>query len=249
MNDKRLQGSCEHGSEIVEYIYGEMAAARSMNFESHLAGCSACVEEFAAISESRFDVYEWRKLEFTPLETPAFVIPFVPAASSASNTSWYRRISEAFSLPPGLAAATTGFGSVAVIAGLAFFMMGGGPDLREIVDTEKRIVPSSNLQQAEVMNGRAAVAEIPGTSGESMPKQAKPESSAERSSPVPIRASTAGSRKTPVRRSDESPAQAVKTKTPAKRNTRPLPRLNDFDEDTDDSLRLAQLFEDIETSD
>ncbi len=70
--------------DIVSYIYDEIGSAERMKFETHLAGCSVCTDEFAAISNARFSVFEWRREEFADLQTPEIVIPY-PAKSTADT--------------------------------------------------------------------------------------------------------------------------------------------------------------------
>ncbi len=71
---------CESAEGVVPYLYQEMAEHEVNVFETHLAGCSSCTDEFAAVADARFSVYEWHKEEFVPLATPHFTVPSdVPA--------------------------------------------------------------------------------------------------------------------------------------------------------------------------
>jgi hypothetical protein len=76
MRNKRNKSGCGFGDEIVSYMYDELAAADRDRFESHLVTCTACTDEFAAIADARYSVFDWRKREFAALETPAIVIPY-----------------------------------------------------------------------------------------------------------------------------------------------------------------------------
>ncbi|MEO6655727.1 MAG: hypothetical protein ABIO36_06550 [Pyrinomonadaceae bacterium] len=67
---------CEFADEIVSYIYCEVGVAERTVFETHLANCPVCTDEFAAISDARFSIFEWRKEEFDSLSTPQIVIPY-----------------------------------------------------------------------------------------------------------------------------------------------------------------------------
>ena len=68
--------NCGFADEIVSYIYDESGEVERRKFETHLAGCSTCTDEFAAISNARFSVFEWQKEEFAQLPTPKIVIPY-----------------------------------------------------------------------------------------------------------------------------------------------------------------------------
>ena len=68
--------SCEFFAAIVSYLYNETGEAERVRFESHLANCDACTDEFATISNARFSVFEWQREEFSNLPTPEIVIPY-----------------------------------------------------------------------------------------------------------------------------------------------------------------------------
>ena len=76
MFGKSKQISCGHESDIVSYIYDELTDAARTQFEAHVADCSDCIDEFAAVSYSRFSVFEYQKQEFAPLATPVIRIPY-----------------------------------------------------------------------------------------------------------------------------------------------------------------------------
>ena len=76
MRNNRNKPGCGFGDEIVSYMYDELAVADRERFESHLVSCTACTDEFAAIADARYSVFDWRKREFAALETPAILIPY-----------------------------------------------------------------------------------------------------------------------------------------------------------------------------
>jgi len=67
---------CGQEDQLLSYLYEDGSAAARETFESHLAECEACTDEFAAVSLARFSVYEWHKEEFVPMPTPQIVIPY-----------------------------------------------------------------------------------------------------------------------------------------------------------------------------
>lgn len=77
---------CGFENEIVSYIYDEMSGAERLEFEGHLSGCSGCTDEFAAISDARFSLFEWQKEEFADLPTPEITIPYVRSRKLAEPT-------------------------------------------------------------------------------------------------------------------------------------------------------------------
>src|SRR2546423_717348 len=92
--------TCEFSSEIVSYMYDELVRAKRDRFETHLADCTSCIDEFAEVSNSRYSVYEWRKVEFDPLETPEFAISYAekPREVAVRATSWLEAFSGIFAI-------------------------------------------------------------------------------------------------------------------------------------------------------
>lgn len=68
------RNGCLSVDEILGYLYGELAEEKSDAFDCHLEECGECVSEFAELSQARYPVYEWKKLEFDPLPTPIFTL-------------------------------------------------------------------------------------------------------------------------------------------------------------------------------
>src|SRR4051794_5572836 len=83
---------CKLSGAMVSYMYGELSSNEGLVFEQHLLECSECTDEFAAISSSRYEVYDWKKLEFDPLETPSFYIPFHEVAMKESWADKIRNV-------------------------------------------------------------------------------------------------------------------------------------------------------------
>ena len=68
--------TCPYGDDIVSYMYEEMPVTERSAFEGHLVACQVCTDDFAAVSLSRFEAYDWKRLEFDPLATPRIAIPY-----------------------------------------------------------------------------------------------------------------------------------------------------------------------------
>ena len=221
--------NCKYSNGIVPYMYGESATSVATEFETHLLGCQACTDEFAALSAARYEVYDWKKLEFDPLASPAIRIPF----GEVAEVSWIGKLRAAFA--GGWVMPTAAF------AGLAFLVV----VLAVLVVSrqgEKVVVQSSNTPANGPAKNTDSTPSGVATSNGPKVKTAEPEPSAPRSTVV----------------RDTTPRHSVRTQqTVGPRATSPRttpaqtptpPRLNEFAEEKDDSLRLAQLFEDIDTS-
>ena len=119
MNGKK---DCGFGDEIVSYIYDEMDAAGRRKFESHLASCTLCTDEFAGISDARLSIFEWNREDFAEMPTPEIVIPYAPKPETASAVGggWFVSLVEMFAF---LKSPVTAFAGFAVVARLAGFVL------------------------------------------------------------------------------------------------------------------------------
>src|SRR5437773_5599682 len=102
LNNNNHDQSCEFFTEIVSYLYNETGDAERRKFESHLSHCGVCTDEFAAISNARFSIFEWQREEFAKLPTPEFHISYAavkPAAmADVEYKGFFSGLRKAFSL-------------------------------------------------------------------------------------------------------------------------------------------------------
>jgi hypothetical protein len=226
MNDVKNSG-CKLAADIVPYIYGELSVTEGSVFESHLLGCVDCIDEFAAVSNARYEVYDWKKTEFEPLATPVFAIPY----GEADGVSWFDKVRAAFSQSwevPGVAFA--GIAIVSMFIGVFYFSGASGPDVAQENSNSR---PTTVSPQPDLLVIAPPI---------------KDEISGDELRPVPtIAVSTTQKRSARNARAVVSPrrVQARPTTTAASA----APRLNEFSEDEDTSLRLALLFDDVDTRD
>lgn len=228
--------NCEFESEIVSYIYDELAASARAKFESHLAGCSACTDEFAGISNARFSVFEWQREEFAPLVTPEIVIPYerpVKAVVSTENEGWFAGLRSSLFGLPGLAGAAA---AVLVTVGAVYLAVNYN---------------SVDEQRAAGVNSPVVVEQTP----VSLPKNdvnEKPSTNAPRSEVVST--NTPASKEYKIVRTsnveriprqiknltaESLPPTVIEKNKPVQK----APALSTLDEDDDRSLRLADLFD------
>lgn len=220
---------CKVSADIVPYLYGELSPAEGNAFESHLLECVDCTDEFAAVSNARYEVYDWKKIEFEPLATPAFTIPYAEPA-----VSWFDKVRAAFS--PSWALPVVAFAGIAIVSVFASVFYFSG---------------DSGSNVAQVNTNSRPVSETAGPEDRDPVVVAKDDIGLPAAREMqPVRPVPSGAGRKRVARSDTKvsvprPVQARATSTPS----RPAPTLNEFADDEDTSLRLAQLFEDIDTRD
>ncbi|MGD9563924.1 MAG: zf-HC2 domain-containing protein [Pyrinomonadaceae bacterium] len=237
---KDLSTSCSSPDDLVTYLYGEMGDVDRPAFEAHLSECDACTAEFAEMSLARLGVYEWKRDAFASMATPRIVVPYGETAA----VSWIDAVRGFFASPAQWATAGGAFVLVALVAGLWFLAVG----TTEIA-TSTRPEPSPRAVNTKpiVIPERPSP---PAPAARSSEDVSAPEPSADRAAAddvVPVRTST----KKSIRRSAPRPVKVETAIRPAPAQparTTP-PRLNDFEDDDDDTLRLGDLLAEVETRD
>ena len=237
MNDVNFPG-CKFRADIVPYMYAELATSDRSAFESHLLNCVDCTDEFAAISSSRFEVYDWKRLEFDGLATPVIEISYGEDIALHSAPSWTEKVRAAFGqrweLP------IVAFAALAVVSifAAAFVLSrdsGGGL----VAEAENSNTPAVNRP---VVTGSEKIETV---SQEKIEDRRDAESR-----PLQFSAPQRAGQRHVVRNAKLTQPRSVEVKqTSAQNQPQKIPRLNEFAEEEDTSLRLAELFEDIETRD
>jgi len=227
-----MTSECPLTDEIVSYIYGEIEGRAGYDFEKHLAECTVCIDEFAAVCDPRFSVFEWKKEAFDPLPTPAFEVPYerLPAASELGFMAAIKVWARGLSIPVAVAAALALFVGVGIIMfamrenGESFAVNNARP-----VEPDTRPVPRAPAVVAPLAPPRSDRSESEGLSGSAVqpaPVSTLPRKRTERSRAVVAE-------KKPSNNIDNVP------------QTRKAPALTAYQENDDESLRLAELFDEV----
>jgi hypothetical protein len=244
--------SCNYVVDVVSYLYSEIGGTEKREFESHLAGCNVCSAELASFSGVRSSVNTWRAQEFDPLAAPVIDIPFETRDEPAAAAGWRGTIltdfKKLFAFSPWPPAAV-GFAALAIFIGLGFFAFTylnkpesnfakndsrSGPGVSPTVDAEK-----NSKEVAEVNNNSQLKGDDKAVS---TVKPTEPESTA-----VKVLSTQNTPRNKPVKTGLDTvtPKKAVdKPNTPQNQKA---PNLNNYTEEEDKTLRLADLFEEIDT--
>lgn len=231
---KNGKTNCPFKDEIVSYIYDEIVGSERLNFESHLSGCSVCTDEFAAISEARFSVFEWQKEEFGNLPTPNIVIPYEPKKNTVKEGASVGLLAglRGWLQPLPIAAAA----ALIVIVGLSFVMFRSVGPREQTVASNLNVQPVA-IQNAEPIKNAETVKQPEITQAEVA--VTTPKTTSKDIQPIKIVA----------RRQTAVVKQMVAT-TPKKQNLSPAlstaPVLSNYEAEDDNSLRLADLFADID---
>ncbi len=253
LNNNHKITDCAFAESLVAYLYDEAGAAEKIALETHLENCASCADELAEIGFARTAVHEWRVAEFDVLPTPVFEIPMQTVQSPAiteDSPSWFAGWRQIFSFKPALAMSSL----VILVAffGIAAFIFNfksdeqvaekldnknltksvASPTVEKNVEPKKEIVSDKNSADAET----TALTSAPKNIADKKAVSAK-------TAAVKISTETP-SKISPVKVVQKDVKRMPKTNTAAKSD---VPRLTEADDEEDDSIRLADLFDEIGT--
>jgi len=213
-------------------MYGELGEPDRDRVELHLERCEPCTGKFAEISFARLDVYEWQRDEFAAMETPRIVVPY---RNTVEIAGWFDPIKAFFASSGRWTLPAAGFAAAVII--FTGWMMSSGP-----VD----VAVSNSPEQPEQVEA------APARAADLAPVSAKSDST-ERPDEQPAVVGL-GERRDRVRARPVS-KQPSRSATAERRQNKPAarvpgsaPRLNNFDEEEDNTLRLGDLLAEIDTS-
>ena len=238
-NDRQ---KCPFGDEIVAYIYDEIHSSQRGKFESHLAGCTVCTDEFAGISNARFSIFEWRKVEFAHLPTPKIAIPYRANSRDVERAGFFAGL-RGLSVMKGSSSAVMVAGAVLICVGLGYVAMnyvGNNSQLagnNKSVDDEKAAPPVMAPDQQ-------SVAVLPSTQLQKETNGNEKTISASTRTPPPNREIRPARASIETRKIREKNLTASRLPgQPSIQQKRKAPALTAYDDDDDKSLRLADLFD------
>jgi hypothetical protein len=221
---------CPFAEEIVSYIYGEIDGAAESDFETHLADCTVCTDEFAAVSNSRFSVYEWKTEAFDPLPTPEIIIPY-PSMKEEISVGFLvavRAWAGQLRMPVAIAAV------LAVCIGLGFIILSNFGKGEQKVANKVEAPALQPDRQPDVVQ-RASVPQ--GDTAE--PKRTLTSTS------KPLPASTIPQKRFAKRSLSDLNKQENAIQRNRTLQLQKAPVLTAYQEADDDSLRLADLFDEV----
>jgi hypothetical protein len=258
---------CSFSKQVISYFYNETEASELKDFEAHLETCETCLDELSGFNAVRSSISEWRKIEFSGLETPIFNFLPVPTEKTtdypvSSGQNWWMDFKERF-FPASSIWAASVFAALILCVGLSFiiFNHSNKPEVAGLNKMENSIAvsnaaeikresndnfPGSNsLEQSSnefvqepVLNNKGAAA-VNDSAPETFVTKVANELNAnkKRNSPRETKKTTSTGRKS---------NSTINTGKPPLSKTGKMPFLTDIEEVEDESLRLADLFDEVD---
>ena len=244
------QSSCAFGEQIVSYIYDEATAKERVNFETHLPNCSACADQIAGFGLVRSSINEWRKDDLFTLESSALNITESHSAKTAKSTvisnktaSWSGELRKLLSISPTWAAV---FAALIVCAGLVWLFSSSlkielAANKSPVITTISDNNSASNPKQETTQNPpEVKIKEVPKEIENSSTTRNNQKISAVKTTPK-LKSVSPKMNNTVA---ENKPATNKKSNNAQKSE---VPTLLNINEEDDKSLRLAELFEEIDT--
>ncbi len=249
MNNNHKNSGCGKGSELVSYIYGEASAAENKVFEIHLETCSICADELETFSGVHFSINDWKLKDFANLQTPVIALPYptapVKQEVSGVDGSWLLGLRRLFS--PKLSLAAASMAVLAICVGIVLYVS-NSREADYIVEKNKntKIQVSPTVEKStEVSNSNSKQNNLPDP-------ESKPLDKPQPQLAVETDAKNNRTRKTTntQRRTEKVETTNLPQTNDAKRNDKKKneipPKIFD-EEEEDDTLRLAEMLEEIDT--
>jgi len=259
-NNNHNNSSCAYAEQMVSYLYGEADAKEKYKFEMHLESCLTCTDELAAFGFVRSAVLDWRAEGFSKLPTPAFDISFAEAKESFSTTvvsnenrSWLAGFRQMFSF--NLIKATATFGIALVCAGIVWFAFNssGGNEIAEKGDDKNKIqaAVSPTVEITKKPEEKSVANTSDKKSSPSSDVTSSPQQITRERLDNPNKSIVKVSGNAPKNNSDNSARDPKEKneggkKTPSVQKKR-IPNLSDVEDEEDETIRLADLFDELDT--
>lgn len=276
MSNNNQQSNCGYESQIVSYLYDETTIAEKNEFERHIAVCSVCADEIAAFGNVRFSISEWREVEFSRMATPSVRIPKTQNSSASNDfagktATIFENFRNFFGTSNAFTWATAGFAFLLIFFGLGFFVFNSsnGEELaantnqieenRLILQNETDIDNSGKTINSDENFGKNESKVLTNQSVETVDNSEKSiKSEKQIINEKPVQKPNNSSKKSIESNKKNSPV--FQNKSPSSAQTakdlkksqetqfQKKPSLTNFVEETEDeSLRLADLFDEVET--
>lgn len=265
LDTNHQNSSCAFAEQLVSYLYNEANAQEKSVFESHLTNCENCTDELSAFGFVRSSVRQWRTEEFSPMQTPAMEIPFEKSPETVINStekhSWFANLRQLFTLSPAWA---TGFAVLFVCIGLTFIIINFS-GLNDVAES-KHIAPEKSIvspaienkteQNVEEVSNEIAKESSSDKIAETLEEKPEIETVPRIAPKNSIEKVSNNTKRTPKNEiiaqnsNNSAPVRKVKdinniNKATVAKNQQ-VPKLADFDEVEDNSLRLADLMAEVE---
>ncbi len=256
INNNHKNSACGFSDELVSYLYDEATDIEKTIFKAHLDNCSICADELSSFSGVHFSINDWKQKEFVSLKTPIIDIPYQKHEKptievSGIKVSWLSGLRDLFALSPRAWSMTTA--SVVVLAvcvGIALFVVNSrnSTDIAGTDKTKSKPMFSPTAEKTPPPSNTNVIENV------SPDKQVKPNIEPKSTEPEVAGTNGANSNNNRVvkvsnnQRPSQRPENVRKNnETNNKNKNIPIEIKTIEDDEEDNTLRLAEMFDEIDT--
>ncbi len=263
MFQENQNSSCEFAEQMIGYLYGETNGGEKNKFESHLKSCADCADEFSGFGSIRSSVLEWREAEFSNLTTPHFELSAITGAKpqfvvgTEKPKSAFANLWSSWIFNPAFAASAI----LLLFVGAGIFIyssrLSNEKYFAEVRDEPtNKVVVAPTVQNSGEVTGENKAFEINKNREIAIDKTANPVAVSVAKPGAPIEKSNDQNQllkvsvkvpKTKSSISEVAAAASNNNRKPVSVHKSKAPTLTDTDEDEDDSVRLTDLFAELDT--
>ena len=253
LNNNHKITDCGFSEALVSYLYDESNDAEKSVCKKHLDNCSACSDEIASFSGVQFSISDWKLKEFSGLVTPLIEIPYENSQKqlivTSVQSSWLSGLRNLFNLSPAWSLATASVVVLAICIGIVLFAMNSRQtnDIAASNKNQSKPIVSPTVENTNPQNN---------VNSNQMPdKQTKPVVDPKSPQPEVVTSKNTDSTNSRAVKISNNPRTNQKPEAVRKNNevkntnktTNKNPKIIDDDEEEDNTLRLAELFDEIDT--
>ena len=234
---------CGFAGDIAGYLYGEIGASERSSVERHIAECRDCADEIAGLSFARSSVREWNQTDFAPLKTPTFVVPDQQGPSFLASL-WGRFAAVGLSAPVAACAV------LLMVLGVVFLQRSFEPlPERSSVTTAPAVAEPAETRDLEPTSspGASNPEVAPATGPFSLPAASRSKQPRQRTLKSERAAAEIRPDKATVPTAEKDRNASPPDRSVAKRK-QVVPSLSGYDETDDETLRLEDIFTELDES-
>jgi hypothetical protein len=253
MSNNHKNSGCGYEAQLVSCLYGEASAQEIEAFESHSQTCLKCAAEFESFAGVQFSINDWKAKEFAALETPRIEIPYEKPTRenepSGREVSWSAGLRDLFSLSPAKWLATASIAVLLVCVGIVWSALNDSKDdsIAGQNDTRSNAVIAPTVEKTPEVSRADSNQNKPSENEEQRvlaPKTSPSENVGSTESKNKKSLPKANVQRQPQKADATNRPKTIESKRDMKNNQQVAPKIVE-DEDEDDTLRLAELFEEI----
>jgi hypothetical protein len=241
-DNKHGSSECGFGGELAGYLYDEIDPVERKAVDEHLTACDSCVQELAEISVARSSVQNWYFDEFANLQTPNIVFDQEVARPEPASSLWAAWRNSRLSIP------ALAMGITLIVFGIVFFFNPSATGLDQAANVSPASVPIADVSEKAAADSTTSEIAAEADNGErarSNQKGGQPEVMA-------VTAARPTKSAANVMRRPTQPTVAKRVRVPSDRSVakekQAVPNLSGYEEIEDNSLRLGDIFSEIDAS-